>query len=92
MAEFRVKLAVSELQPLYGKLRAEDILLVLPMVKSLFLDSSTAVLAAWYMFEPFGRLLGPPATRGNLLQAILAIYEGNVQTSKHLKLSKVLWS
>ena len=81
-----MKLAVSELQPLYGKLRAEDILLVLPMVKSLFLDSSTAVLAAWYMFEPFGRLLGPPATRGNLLQAILAIYEGNVQTSKHLKL------
>ena len=86
VAEFRVKLAVSELQPLYKSLRVDDLLLVLPMVKSLFLDTSTAVLAAWYMFEPIGRLLGPPATLDNLLHAMLAIYEGRVQTPKHLKL------
>ena len=86
VAEFRVKSAVSELQPLYTSLRADDLPLILPMVKSLFLDTSTAVLAAWYMFEPFGRLLGPPATLDNLLHAMLAIYEGSVQTSKHLKL------
>ena len=86
VAEFRVKLAASELQPLYKNLRADDLLLLLPMVKSLFLDTSTAVLAAWYMFEPFGRILGPQRTRDNLLYAMLAIYEGSVQTSKHLKL------
>ena len=86
VAEFRVKLAVSELQPLYGSLCNNDLPIILPMVRSLFLDPSTAVLAAWYMFEPFGRLLGPSATIDNLLHAMLAIYEGGVQTSKHLKL------
>ena len=81
-----MKLAVSELQPLYKSLRTDDLPIVLPMVKTLFLDTSTAVLAAWYMFEPFGRLLGPRAALDNLLHAMLAIYEGSVQTSKHLKL------
>ncbi len=85
-AEFRVKLAASELQPFYDCLKLEVMPLLLPMIKELFNDSSTAVVAAWYLFEPIARILGPRATLTNLLQPILAIFEGSYQTSKHLKL------
>jgi WD repeat-containing protein 81 len=86
VAEFRVKLAAAELQPIYESLRPDDMQLLLPMVKALFEASATAVVAAWYLLEPVGRLLGPSATLTHLLHPILAIYDGSVQTSKHLKL------
>ena len=84
--EFKVKSVASELQPIYDEINQENLNVILPAIKKLFEDDSTAVIAAWYLFEPVGRILGPEATVKNLLSPILNIYESHTQTSKHLKL------
>ncbi len=85
--EFMVKVVGSELQGVLGNLRAEEELeLILPAVKKLFSDPSTAITSAWLIFDQLARVLGRRATTRHLLHHILFCYDGEGQTSKHLKL------
>lgn len=43
-------------------------------------------MAAWYLFEPVAKMLGPNFSASILLSPVLGLYEGMAQTAKHLKL------
>ena len=86
VAEVKVKMVAAELSAIIDDLPGDQIKLMLPVIKSLFQDNSTAILAVWFLFEPLSKALGPSQTCIYLLEHILNIYEQNSQTTKHLKL------
>ena len=86
VAEVQVKMVAAELCPIIDEISEHQLRLILPVVKSLFQDQSTAILAVWYLFEPISKALGPSQTSKQLLEYVLNIYEQSAQTPKHLKL------
>ena len=86
VAEVKVKMVAVELSSLIEDIPKDQLKLIMPIVKTLFEDPSTAILAVWFLFEPISKALGPSQTSIHLLEYILNIYEQNAQTSKHLKL------
>ena len=81
-----MKLVASEMQPIWDDLSQEELVVILPCLKNLLEDVSTAIMAAWFLFEPLAKALGPSKANHHLLSPIISIYEGHDQTSKHLKL------
>ncbi|CAH1187105.1 unnamed protein product, partial [Phyllotreta striolata] len=79
VSECKVKLFAKQLDGLTGELNtdtdSEIVNIILPHVKDLIEDPPTTVLAAWYLFEPISRLLGPRRTSKYLLEPILKLYE-----------------
>lgn len=79
ISECKVKRCTQNLEILLNDLNAtsefEVIYILLPHVKDLLEEPSTSVLAAWYLFDPISRVLGPQKTSETLLISLLKLYE-----------------
>lgn len=79
IGECKVKLCARHLDLLMNDLSiitdAEIVNILLPHVKNLIEEPATSVLAAWYLFDPMAKLLGPTNTSEKLLQPIIKLYE-----------------
>ena len=60
--------------------------LLLPYIESLVSSSATAVQAIWLLFAPVSLMLGATKTREILLPHIVAVFDDEMTTTKHMKL------
>jgi WD repeat-containing protein 81 len=78
ISECRVKTAARELSALLPEMHStspEGLDLILPYVRELLEDPSTSVLAAWHLFDPVAKVLGPQRTAATLLEPIVKLYD-----------------
>lgn len=78
ISECKVKTAATELSTLLPEIHStspEGLDLILPYVKELLEDPSTSVLAAWHLFDPVAKVLGPQKTATTLLEPIVKLYD-----------------
>lgn len=77
------------MSPIWDDLGPEEISVVLPALTRLLEQPCSAVVAAWFLFDPLAKALGPARTNQALLGPLIGIYEGNSgrqSSKKHLKL------
>ncbi|KAG5877633.1 hypothetical protein JTB14_030031 [Gonioctena quinquepunctata] len=81
IAECKVKTSLKHLEILLNDLNintdGEIISILVPHIKDLIEDAPTSVLAAWYLFEPISRVLGPHKSSQYLLDSLLKLYEND---------------
>lgn len=94
IGECKVKLCARNLEFLVNELSAvadlEVVSILLPHVKNLIEEPATSVLAAWYLFDPLAKLLGPADTSEKLLQPIVRLYENEFSETAMFFNSKIV--
>lgn len=79
IGECKVKSCARSLESFLEELNTttdlEVVNILLPHIRELIEDPPTSVLAAWYLFDPISRVLGPHNTSKTLLESILKLYE-----------------
>ncbi|XP_044759214.1 WD repeat-containing protein 81 [Coccinella septempunctata] len=85
IAECKVKACVKLITVIFEELNTttdvEVVNILLPYVKQLIEDPPTSVLAAWYLFDPMSRVMGPQKTTKTLLESVLKLYENEPSES-----------
>lgn len=78
ISECKVKTTARELSALLPEMHSaspEGLDLILPYVRELLEDPSTSVLAAWHLFDPVAKALGPQKTATTLLEPVVKLYD-----------------
>ncbi|KAJ9590475.1 hypothetical protein L9F63_016506, partial [Diploptera punctata] len=78
ISEYKVKMAARELSTLLPEMLtmfSESLDLIIPYVRELLEDPSTSVIAAWHLFDPVSKVLGPQKTAATLLEPIVKLYD-----------------
>lgn len=93
IAECKVKSCVKYLESLIETINPgsdiEVINLLVPHIKHLIEDIPTSVSAAWYLFDPISRLLGPQKSCEIFLDSMLKLYENDFNESNLPYLNKI---
>nr|XP_012148258.1 PREDICTED: WD repeat-containing protein 81 isoform X4 [Megachile rotundata] len=78
ISECKVKAIASELEHLLshtGIAREACLELIVPHIQQIMEEPYSAVLAAWYLFDPIAKALGPKDTAQTFLLPIMKLYE-----------------
>ncbi|XP_076671390.1 WD repeat domain 81 isoform X2 [Andrena cerasifolii] len=78
ISECKVKAIARELEHLLfhtGVAREVSLELIVPHIQQIMEESYSAVLAAWYLFDPIAKALGPKGTAETFLSSIMKLYE-----------------
>ncbi|XP_043283452.1 WD repeat-containing protein 81 [Venturia canescens] len=89
ISECKVKSVARELEKLLPQAGANamemSLQLIVPHVQQIMNEPYSAVLAAWYLFDPIAKALGPRETCDTFLSSILRLYEnGSVMDSLNI--------
>lgn len=87
ISECKVKTAARELSTLLPEMLSaspESLDLILPYVRELLEDPSSSVLAAWHLFDPMAKVLGPQKTTATLLEPIVKLYDNDTNDDNDL--------
>ncbi|XP_031841126.1 WD repeat domain 81 isoform X2 [Nomia melanderi] len=77
ISECKVKAIARELEHLLSHIgiAREALELIMPHIQQVMEESYSAVLAAWYLFDPIAKALGPKDTAETFLSPIMKLYE-----------------
>lgn len=79
IAESKVRSCTIQFEELTNQLTSysqfDGVDIFLPLFIELLQNKDTSILAAWYLFDPIAKLLGPVETSKKLLKLILGLYD-----------------